>query len=160
MANQYKNKVVFNGTTLIDITDTTALPSDVAAGKYFYLATGERVVGTRTDGGDEPSEPTYETYFDDSINVGEYGISIASLADLYFAEGETWRVTWDGVEYICDTAIYQGWLWTVGNQSLATAADDGVNEPFLLYNYGGNAMNGNARTAGAHTLKLEKQISA
>lgn len=104
-------------------------------------------------------EPTYETYFDDSINVGEYGISIASLADLYFAEGETWRVTWDGVEYICTTAQYQGWLWTVGNQSLAST-DDGVNEPFLLYNYGGGAMNGNARTGGTHTLKLEKQTSS
>lgn len=110
-------------------------------------------------GGDEPSEPTYETYFDDSINVGEYGISIASLADLYFAEGETWRVTWDGVEYICTTTQYQGWLWTVGNQSLAST-DDGVNEPFLLYNYGGEAMNGNARTGGTHTLKLEKQTSS
>lgn len=103
-------------------------------------------------GGDEP---TYETVFDDSITVGDYGISITSLADLYFAQGETWRVTWDGVEYICQTVIYEGWLWTIGNQSLAST-DDGVNEPFLLYNYGGGAMNGNARTAGTHTLKLEK----
>lgn len=109
-------------------------------------------------GGDEPVSPTYETYFDDSITVGEYGVSIASLADLYFAEGETWRVTWDGVEYICQTEIYQGWLWTLGNQSLA-ATDDGVNEPFVLYNYGGGAMNGNVRTGGTHTLKLEKQVT-
>ena len=103
-------------------------------------------------------EPTYETYFDDSITIDAY-ISIPSLSDLYFAEGETWRVTWDGVEYICTTEIYQGWLWTVGNQSLAST-DDGVNEPFLLYNYGGGAMNGNARTGGTHTLKLEKQTSS
>ena len=78
---------------------------------------------------------------------------------MYFAEGETWRVTWDGVEYICDTAIYQGWLWTIGNQSLAST-DDGINEPFCLYNYGSGAMNGNARTGGTHTLKLEKQTSS
>lgn len=141
-----------------DASVTTAVESDVAEGKTFLLADGSIGTGTAS-GGDEPSEPTYETYFDDSINVGEYGISIASLADLYFAEGETWRVTWDGVEYICTTTQYQGWLWTVGNQSLAST-DDGVNEPFLLYNYGGGAMNGNARTGGTHTLKLEKQTSS
>lgn len=142
-----------------DASVTTAVASDVAEGKIFLLADGTQATGTAS-GGDEPSEPTYETYFDDSITVGENGISIPSLSDLVFAEGETWRVTWDGVEYLCNTTIYQGWLWTIGNQSLATAADDGVNEPFLLYNYGGGAMNGNARTGGTHTLKLEKQTSS
>lgn len=50
MANPYINRVdiVRGGTTetLINIGDTTALAGDVASGKYFYLATGQRVAGT------------------------------------------------------------------------------------------------------------------
>ena len=47
-SNPYVNKVVYDGTTLIDLTTDTAVAADVAAGKYFHLATGERVQGTST----------------------------------------------------------------------------------------------------------------
>ena len=46
MANQYKNKIIYNGTTLIDLTTDTAVAADVLSGKYFHLATGERVQGS------------------------------------------------------------------------------------------------------------------
>ena len=41
-----KNKVVYNGQTIIDLTDTTAAASDVASGKYFYTNAGVRTQGT------------------------------------------------------------------------------------------------------------------
>lgn len=45
------NKVVqSNGTTLIDITPTTAVESDVASGKIFFLADGTQGTGTGSGG--------------------------------------------------------------------------------------------------------------
>lgn len=49
--NPYVNKVVYGGTTLIDITDTTATAADVLEGKYFYDKSGAKVEGTNAGGG-------------------------------------------------------------------------------------------------------------
>lgn len=47
--NTYVNQVgLADGTILIDLTTDTAVASDVASGKYFHLATGERVAGSNT----------------------------------------------------------------------------------------------------------------
>lgn len=48
MANEYVNKVVYGGNTLIDLTSDTAVAADVQSGKYFHLKTGERVQGSCT----------------------------------------------------------------------------------------------------------------
>ena len=48
MANQYKNKVIYGGETLIDLTNDDVTRADVAAGKQFHLPTGEITTGTST----------------------------------------------------------------------------------------------------------------
>ena len=44
------NKVVYDNTTLMDISDTTAEQSDVMEGKYFYDKSGVKVSGTALAG--------------------------------------------------------------------------------------------------------------
>lgn len=43
-------KVIFNGTTLMDITDTSAVAADVAEDKIFYNVAGVKTTGTATGG--------------------------------------------------------------------------------------------------------------
>lgn len=50
MPNQYKNKVVVDGTTLIDLTADTVTAADVAQGKTFHLPSGAPATGTATGG--------------------------------------------------------------------------------------------------------------
>ena len=51
--NTYVNQVgLADGTVLIDLTTDTAVAADVQTGKYFHLATGERVQGSSTKDSD------------------------------------------------------------------------------------------------------------
>lgn len=48
MANEYVNKVIFGGETLIDLTGDTVAASDVLSGKKFHLPSGAQATGACT----------------------------------------------------------------------------------------------------------------
>lgn len=94
--NAYVNKVqLANGTVLIDISDTTAAASDVAAGKVFYTAAGVPTTGTKTEStgliiedtldahGGTIRQITAETFTKETLNVLENGTYNAPTGQLY-----------------------------------------------------------------------------
>lgn len=46
--NQYKNKIIYGGQTLIDLTQDDVTAADVQSGKQFHLPTGEITTGICT----------------------------------------------------------------------------------------------------------------
>ena len=142
MANQYKNKVVYNGTTLIDISDTTAVQSDVASGKSFYTASGQKLLGTASGSGtpsatkhtihfdfSDETDTDIDVYYDDALlatmiqeyTPATYGQKTVILAQL---DGVTWDEPTSiplNTQLIDYNAVLTG--YTIGNDGNVTASD-------------------------------------
>ena len=141
MPNPYVNKVVqSNGTTLIDIFDTTALAADVASGKYFYLASGEKVVGTASGTPsatahtilfefEDTTTATITAYYDSTFisdaikatvptSYGGKTVQEASLDGVawYTKPSEDWDVLFDGTFTPMQNSPYnQIWIGSLGS---------------------------------------------
>ena len=151
MPNPYVNKVTANNVTLIDLTTDTAVASDVAQGKYFHLASGERVAGTASGGGGDTYTRTVvvpqQTVTPNSSRTAAF------TSTEYFADGEYYVVTYDGTEYIVTAET----LWSnnviLGDAQVVWTTND-VLYPFALIT-DGSAREGYFATTSQHTIKVE-----
>lgn len=161
MANEYVNKVVLGSSTLIDLTTDTATASDVAAGKYFHLATGERVAGTASGGGGS-------TYRLDNI-VQEQTVACTTLLmnNAYFGfiqngtpvdNSEQYLVTFDGTEYVCEGYVPEANCSGVGDIRVTqTNAAQYLIAPFFIeYENASGDYYFVVRGSGTHTIKIDK----
>ena len=115
----------------------------------------------------EPSV-TWETVFDGQATLmgteEEPYFWLPSSDDIYPVEGERWRITFQGVEYI-GIATYESRVSSVciGNPAVRDPAYDGSGCPIYLFNAGFGALMGGAAPQyglGTYQLKLEREVSA
>lgn len=161
MPNTYVNKVTANGQTLIDLTTDTAVASDVASGKYFHLATGERVAGTASGGGGA-------TYRLDNI-VPEQTVACTTLLmnNAYYGfiqngttvdNSEQYLVTFDGTEYVCEGYVPEANCSGVGDIRVTqTNSVAYLIAPFFIeYENATSDYYFVVRGSGTHTVKVDK----
>lgn len=130
--------------TFTDVTDTTAAASDVASGKYFYLASGTKVEGTASGGVNAPtftmvlSDSTGDlvsTTCDKTVNevndiINDDGIAFAYVKTTN--EGETyeyWMTVTDGSVTPDGIFYYFGGLLPGGKLTYAFDGTITVSEP-------------------------------
>ena len=177
------NKVVFGSNTLIDISDTTATAGDVASGKYFYAKDGTKTEGTAsgesvtvtdvanvtgitclitTSSEPEPSETWTEIYNNTSNPNADTPYNylwLSSLSSIYPTVGSKWRLTINGVEYICIAVVFNG-LIGVGNPKYSGGTDDGSGCPVCFTNQGWGAWVGDTELPAATpaSIKIEQAV--
>ena len=111
-----KNKVVYNGQTLIDLTDTTAEAADVSAGKYFYTKAGVRTAGTNSGGGGTSKNVQIAA----GVNrVATTSYSAVSGQSLEVAKTGTYDVYWSG--YRSSTSGTNGSQLYIGSTAYGSA---------------------------------------
>ena len=155
------NKVIYDGNTLIDITDTTATASDVASGKYFYTNAGVKTAGsailtpwkiaTSLSGTPYYDEQDYSTsiYFDNSngliSNVNEIGAYIIStVTDLNSDTewGSAVSIVHDSTGTIC--YYYDEFEFVKRTDVAVSVSIDGNNIAFTSTNAGFRLNSNNA----------------
>ena len=93
--------------TALDISDTTAVASDVAQGKYFYTAAGVKTQGTASGGGGGATQHEIHLEFSDSTDTD---------IDVYYDDSLLGAMI----------TAYEPSTWTYNNKTVTLAELDGV----------------------------------
>ena len=152
------NKVVqSNGTTLIDISPTTAVASDVASGKVFFLANGNQATGTGSGGSGYTRTVVSQEQTVTAVNNGTYNAASLTYEEM-LVEGDDYIITFDGVEYYYTCIVMWSTDYILGSVNYMWGATD-QEYPFCVITLAdASAFTLATNTAGSHTVKIEKLV--
>lgn len=155
--NEYVNKVVYGGNTIIDLTGDDVQESDVRAGVKFHLPSGEPSTGTGSGGGGGPNYT--RTVICPQQTVTPDGNRSAILSDFspLLIDGEFYIVTYDGTEWLCTCETQWSNVQCIGELMIAYGVPSEPMCPFLVVT---SAIDGGgelvALDSNQHTVKVER----
>lgn len=150
------NKVTLDGTTLMDISDTTAVAADVALGKYFYTAGGAKTAGTATIGNADYVRTVIAPL--QTLTPTSNGTTYSAIVNSEpFEEDESYIITYNGDEYLYTCQVLWATNYVLGDQQhfFGTSAD--FTYPFgIIYESGGQTCEIATTNGNSVTVKIEK----
>ena len=168
------SKVVYDGNTLIDLTNDSVNASNLSKGTTAHNAVGEQIVGTfeqvQSDWNqnDETAvdyvknRPFYTGNPVETVFFEESTLSFLDYGGIYGYEGsstftatvgETYTIYWDGAAYECVGVNYQG-LSCLGNQHIGFEGVD-TGEPFIIATTDNYMIIYTAETSASHIISIK-----
>lgn len=146
------SKIILNGVTQMDVTDTTATAPTVEAGLYFYGADGEKTLGTGSGGGTVEAVEKDVNFIDDYDGIIVYSYTAAEFANLsampanpthagMTSQGWNWTLS-DAKTYVANYGklwIGQNYVTTDGKTKIGIYLEKGRLSPYLGLGVNGTA---------------------
>lgn len=146
------SKIILNGVTQMDVTDTTATAPTVEAGLYFYGADGEKTLGTGSGGGTVEAVEKDVNFIDDYDGIIVHSYTAAEFANLsempanpthagMTSQGWNWTLA-DAKTYVASYGklwIGQNYVTTDGKTKIGIYLEKGRLSPYLGLGVNGTA---------------------
>ena len=146
------SKIILNGVTQMDVTDTTATSATVYAGEYFYGADGEKTLGTGSGGGTVEAVEKDVNFIDDYDGIIVYSYTATEFANLselpanpthagMTSQGWNWTLS-DAKTYVASYGklwIGQNYVTTDGKTKIGIYLEKGRLSPYLGLGVNGTA---------------------
>ncbi len=142
--------------TALDISDTTAVASDVAQGKYFYTADGTKTAGTASGGGGSTYTRTTiasSQSLSPTSNGTYYSASITGMSSL--SGGSHYIITYNGTEYMFTCQFLWGSDYLLGDINYFYGST-GMPYPFGIIWTSGTTATLATGSSTSVTLKIER----